>query len=111
MGLRTAMAHRTFRDEHGREWEAWEVVPTAVERRMARDGGRRTTAPNDRRKGQETRVLVPDELQRGWLAFQSGLERRRLAPIPDDWVDMTVDELADLLKHAERRTRARRLIE
>ena len=105
------MAHRTFRDEQGREWEAWEVVPTAVERRMARDGGRRPATKKDRRKGQETRVLVPDELQRGWLAFQSGLERRRLAPIPDDWAEMTVDELAELLDRAERRARARRLIE
>jgi hypothetical protein len=99
------MPHRTFRDEGGQEWEAWEVVPTAVERRMARDGGRRGAAPQERRKVQEARVLVPEQLQYGWLAFQSGSERRRLAPIPDDWMEMTVEELADLLDRADRRTR------
>jgi hypothetical protein len=100
------MPHRTFRDEQGREWEAWEVVPTAVERRMARDG--RSAADQDRRKVQETRVLVPEDLQFGWLAFQSGTDRRRLAPIPGDWLEMTADELADLLDHADGRARGRK---
>ncbi len=105
------MPHRTFRDDEGREWEAWEVVPTAVERRMARDGSRRSAAAQDRRRVQEARVLVPEELQFGWLAFQSGAERRRLAPIPDDWVEMTAEELADLLDRADRRSRQRKAAE
>lgn len=103
------MAHRTFRDELGREWDVWEVVPTAVERRMAKPASRPPVA--ERRKVQETRVVVPDTLQRGWLAFQSGKERRRLAPIPPDWEELTGSELIDLLNQADRRTRARRLIE
>jgi hypothetical protein len=104
------MAHRTFRDEQGREWDAWEVVPTAVERRIARDGKSKGDIA-DRRRIQETRVVVPDELQRGWLAFQSGSERRRLTPIPDDWADMTSLELMELLGRADKRSRARRRIE
>jgi hypothetical protein len=103
------MAHRTFRDELGREWDVWEVVPTAVERRMAKAPLRAT--PIERRRVQETRVLVPESLQKGWLAFQSGNERRRLSPIPRDWEDMTASELIELLNHADRRTRTRRLIE
>src|SRR2546430_2757125 len=105
------MPHRTFRDDQGREWEAWDVVPTAVERRMARGSRRPNVGDRERRKAQESRVLVPDDLQRGWLAFQSGPDRRRLAPIPNDWIEMTVGELSALLKRAERRARARRLIE
>ena len=65
----------------------------------------------DRRKIQEARVLVPESLQKGWLAFQSGKERRRLAPIPQDWADMTSEELVQLLNRADQRSRTRRLIE
>lgn len=103
------MAHRSFRDDAGQEWEVWEVVPTAVERRIAEAPPRPAAA--ERRKVRETRVVVPARLQRGWLAFQSGRERRRLAPIPPDWADMTASELLDLLRQADRRTRARRLVE
>lgn len=103
------MAHRTFRDELGREWDVWEVVPTAVERRMAKAPPRASVA--ERRRVQETRVVVPDSLQKGWLAFQSGSERRRLAPIPSEWDEMTDRELVELLNQADRRSRARRLIE
>jgi hypothetical protein len=99
------MPHRTFRDEVGREWDVWEVVPTAVERRMAKASPRPPTI--ERRKIQETRVVVPDRLQNGWLAFQSGGERRRLAPIPGEWEDLTATELLDLLNQADRRSRRR----
>src|SRR3954469_853271 len=103
------MAHRSFRDDVGREWDVWEVVPTAVERRIARSAARPPEV--ERRKVRETRVVVPDRLQKGWLAFQSGRERRRLAPIPADWAEMTGNELAELLHQADRRSRARRLVE
>ena len=103
------MPHRSFRDEIGRQWEVWEVVPTAVERRIAQSVTRPPTV--ERRKVQETRVVVPDQLQKGWLAFQSGRDRRRLAPIPCEWDDMTSAELLDLLRQAERRLKARRSVE
>jgi len=103
------MAHRTFHDESGREWDVWEVVPTAVERRMSKVSKR--AAAVERRKVQEVRVVVPDSLQRGWLAFQSGSERRRLAPIPGNWEAMTAQQLVGLLGRADRRGRSRRLIE
>lgn len=102
------MTHRVFQDELGRDWDVWEVVPTAVERRMSRVARRVGAA--ERRKVQESRVVVPDSLQKGWLAFQSGSDRRRLAPIPPRWEAMTAPQLVDLLHHAERRGRARRLI-
>lgn len=99
------MAHRTFHDGNGQEWDVWEVVPTAVERRMAKAPYR--SANVERRKTQQTRVVVPDSLQKGWLAFQSGRDRRRLAPIPGDWQRMTGPELNALLAKADRRARAR----
>ena len=103
------MPHRSFRDDIGREWDVWEVVPTAVERRIARSVARPPEI--ERRKITEARVVVPDRLQKGWLAFQSGWERRRLAPIPSEWDEMTALELLDLLHHADRRVRGSRLPE
>ena len=103
------MAHRSFRDDVGREWDVWDVVPTAVERRIARPAGRPATL--ERRRSHESRVVVPERLQKGWLAFQSGRERRRLTPIPKDWDEMTGEELAELLQQAEGRNKARRLVE
>ena len=49
------MAHRTFKDSGGRDWEVWDVVPSQ---------------------------WVGPTLDGGWLAFQSGEDRRRLAPLP-----------------------------
>jgi hypothetical protein len=100
------MSHRSFRDNDGREWEAWEVLPTAVERRIAKSSG--WTATVERRQAGESRVLVPDHLQHGWLAFQCGAERRRLAPIPRDWTELPTEDLKELLERAERRLRSRR---
>jgi hypothetical protein len=102
------MSHRSFRDKQGRQWEAWEVVPTAVERRMARDGNLPGEVRQERRRVQETRVLVPKHLQHGWLAFQCGSERRRLTPIPTDWFDMPDPSLADLLEQARQRPKGRK---
>jgi hypothetical protein len=105
------MAHRTFRDDSGREWDAWEVVPTAVERRISRRMLASSASSKERRQVADARVVVPPELQKGWLAFQSGTERRRLAPIPEGWSELSDTELIALLQRAERRSRARRLIE
>jgi hypothetical protein len=39
--------------------------------------------------------------QDGWLAFDCGMETRRLAPIPDAWMELSVEQLASLCEHAE----------
>jgi hypothetical protein len=103
------MSHRSFRDDVGQEWDVWDVVPTAVERRIAK-APRRPPAL-ERRRMHEARVVVPDRLQKGWLAFQSGRERRRFTPIPADWDEMTGEELLELLHQADRRSKSRRLVE
>lgn len=50
----------------------------------------------------EIRVVVPTALQQGWLAFQSGTDRRRLAPIPEQWIDLDDATLVALLSSADR---------
>ena len=56
----------------------------------------------ERRVRKEVRVVVPPELQEGWLAFQNTDERRRLAPIPDNWSALDDDALLALLEKADR---------
>lgn len=90
------MALRSFTDPIGARWDVWDVRPAqpagwgGPERRADVDR-RLRAAPGlhpddderrvpDRRRGPLARALGD-----GWLAFQSGPDRRRLAPIPPAW--------------------------
>lgn len=67
------MTARTFDDSTGTRWEVFEVHRAA-----------------------EKPGPVPAGLERGWLAFEHGTEKRRLAPFPSDWVEAPVVELERL---------------
>lgn len=69
---------RQFADAAGVEWQVFEV--------------RRTS---------ETDGAVTPGRERGWLAFASAVERRRLAPIPPNWESVAEEGLADLCATAE----------
>jgi hypothetical protein len=71
------VAHREFFLQ-GQRWEVWEV------RRGARGGGR----------------PVSPHLTRGWLTFESAVEKRRLAPIPEGWDQLPAEALAQLCEEA-----------
>lgn len=79
------MAYRKLIDPSQQAWDVWEVVPSRVDDRPGDPG------PMHRR------IVVPSELQAGWLAFQSQTERRRIAPVPPDWHRLSDDELLTLL--------------
>lgn len=103
------MTHRKIRDGDGRWWDVWEVYPAAVERRMSgefpavtQDGRAGTDGGAEGERRREVRVLVPAELQQGWLAFQTGTDRRRLVPIPDNWSTLNEEALMALLERADR---------
>ncbi len=103
------MAIRWFQTEDGVTWHVWNVLPGRPdeERRMGYD--RRSPDPVIRYTGPERRVnadrrqpapfLSPD-LARGWLAFESETEKRRLAPIPQRWESLSDTELTRLCKQA-----------
>ena len=93
------MAHRSFRDAKGVEWEAWDVQPQSAERRHQdrRTGGRR--AP-DRRHLASPRSKINSEFAKGWLAFQCASEKRRLIPVPPDWHALPDSSLRQLLDQA-----------
>ncbi|HEX4685060.1 MAG TPA: hypothetical protein VH277_20245 [Gemmatimonadaceae bacterium] len=75
------MASRVFQDSAGTTWTVWETYPT-----------RPTT--------------VPAAWRGGWLTFQSGTDRRRLAPIPKGWNESADPRLELMCKAAEAFSRA-----
>jgi hypothetical protein len=110
------MAYRTFIDSDGTRWEVWAVRLQAVERRSGRE--RRANAHGrsesshapltERRRGdrrqlhghESPRLRVGERFAGGWLAFESPTERRRLAPIPADWLTASDRELGSLCERA-----------
>lgn len=105
------MAYREFVDADGVRWEAWDVHPTHVERRLAR--GAEQEAPDTERRvaDQGARMQVRPEFAHGWLAFQARHERRRMAPAPPGWHELDDEALAELCARAERIGQPRRLVE
>lgn len=116
------MAYRSFKDANGVAWDVWDVVPQRPERRGRE---RRATPaeesrplpderrgpPNRRRRSAPPPATAGAGLQDGWLCFESRRERRRLAPIPIGWGELTDAELAVLCDQASAAGKPRRLIE
>jgi hypothetical protein len=94
------MGYRVFTDSHGVEWQAWDVVPQLTERREIErrmhlvpvEHADRRRDP-DRRVGRGRRPILTAGLDGGWLCFEASGEKRRLAPIPLDWIRCTVSQL------------------
>ncbi len=92
------MSYRRFTDAEGRAWEAWEVHPLAVERRMNNSSD--SARSDERRAGGEFRLTIPRALRDGWLAFQGSSRTVRLAPIPSGWTHLSDEELSALVAEA-----------
>jgi hypothetical protein len=91
------MSYRRFTDPQGGVWEAWEVHPMVVERRVNAERRSNARDEGDRRRQQEFRLVIPRELSCGWLAAQSAAAKVRLCPIPEGWMNLSDQELADLV--------------
>ena len=76
---------RQFRDAAGVEWNVYQTERNASAER--RDH------------------LLPAEYRHGWLLFESAREKRRLAPVPPAWNDLSDDALASLCASAQVQTR------
>ena len=85
------MSMRIFVDDDGRDWQVFDVVPRADERRHydRRSGSDADSVDVDRRLADRRlsvgRTSLPLRSEDGWLCFESRGDRRRLRPIPDDW--------------------------
>ena len=91
------MSYRRFSDSDGGAWEAWEVHPLAVERRVNAERRSLFRGDPDRRRQQEFRLVIPRELSDGWLAVQGCAMKLRVTPIPDGWMHLSDRELAELV--------------
>jgi hypothetical protein len=65
----------------------------------------------ERRKHVQARASLPGDMAHGWLAFEGASERRRLAPTPEDWDQLSEAELVALLDRATSIGKVKRLIE
>lgn len=99
------MPYRQFIDPEGSTWDVWEVRPAAAEAALRKVRAQRDPA---RASDWTTGGVVSDALAAGWLCFESGAQKRRLAPIPSDWLDATPGALTDLCGMATPVTRASR---
>ena len=124
------MSLREFTDGAGRAWRVWGTVPgtpheadvfaqsarlqAAAERRAAarrerhaagEEDGEALDAPLDEPPeappDAPRRSVVSPGREHGWLTFQSGDEKRRLSPIPDDWATASEAELRRWLARAD----------
>lgn len=75
---------RAFRDAAGVEWQAYQA---------------------ERNTGERRDHLLPVEYRQGWLVFESATEKRRLAPVPPGWTELSDDALAALCATATVQTR------
>ena len=112
MQLQTARntGYRSFLDARGRPWEVWMVHPSSIERRKME---RRTPVENaiflieqrvlgDRRSHSRGRTAVASEYSSGWLCFASNGEKRRLAPVPVNWMSANDSQVAEWCRIATR---------
>jgi hypothetical protein len=76
-GNSSVETHRIVEDARGVRWDVFAVYPSA-------------DMPAE---------AVPPELEDGWLAFDSGMERRR-TPVPNRWLRMSDDDLLKLCGEA-----------
>lgn len=111
--------HRTFRDDAERLWNAWDVMPAWGERRNSNRRQRAGAPPSmgerrlrERRHLRGIRIALPPRLAQGWVAFECDADRRRVAPIPSGWHELSEHELVHLWRRAEQLPpRRKRLVE
>jgi hypothetical protein len=71
------MPIREFTDSAGTTWRVWDTTPWP-------------------------RAVYDERLKAGWLTFESGGVRKRLAPIPRGWEEATPERLELMCRAAER---------
>lgn len=81
------MGNRQIKDAHGAVWDVWDVNPGATLGFAAYD--RRSGTRGEPPPADGPAVMLHAELKHGWLCFQTGSERRRFAPIPAGWFELS----------------------
>jgi hypothetical protein len=101
------VGYRVFKDSEGTEWQAWDVVPQLAERRVSDRRATRIAHGTERRHEPDRRVVAGRRpvlsrgLDGGWLCFEATMEKRRLTPIPSDWLVCGEEQLARYCRAAK----------
>lgn len=77
---------RAFTDSAGVEWRVYDVLPSAAVSESAVEA--------------LSQSLKNTAFANGWLCFESNAEKRRLAPIPDNWAMQAPERLEQLREQA-----------
>lgn len=99
------MPHRQFVDFTGSTWDVWEVRPQAAEDAIRKVRAERAQGASEWSGASP----VNRALAEGWLCFENGPEKRRLAPIPEGWAqesDATLETLCAQATAVRRRAPA-----
>ena len=80
------MAYAEFTDRAGRLWRVWHTFPEVP----------------------EVVTTLPEDWKGGWLTFESGEDKRRLAPVPEGWERLRPERLELLCRMADPTTPAPR---
>jgi hypothetical protein len=106
------MSYRTFVDRDGAYWQVWDSQPSKMERRTSENDRRHVKRPSwggperrsgaDRRTVNQRRITLSEGYGRGWLTFESLVEKRRLVPIPSGWEQADNSALRALCERAKR---------
>jgi hypothetical protein len=100
------MALRTFVDSAGNEWQVFDVVPRATERRSQNRRSTKAEALEEERRDRDRRLTVGGRsglnpsVAQAWLTFEHDADRRRLSPIPAGWQRSTDAELEEYCRAA-----------
>ena len=89
-----AMPHRQFVDAAGTSWSVWDVRPTAVQ--PAREDAPPPSSSDAHFRAQIHVAPIDEALAAGWLCFECGEQKRRLAPIPPGWESLSTAALEQL---------------
>ena len=97
------MALRRYTDPIGQEWKVWDIPPRFSPKRSGFDR-RAAEEPRhwpERRTVGDRRVTPPlPEWVHGWICFQNESEKYRLCPLPDDWEQVSNEELEGYRRRA-----------
>ena len=103
------MGYRVFIDSQGTEWQTWDVVPSLAERRTRDRRVQESVAAElerrrlvERRVTEGSRPTLAGAMNRGWLCFDAQVEKRRLSPIPPDWLHCNDSQLERYCERAEK---------
>lgn len=89
-----SMSLRAYQDRDGRVWTVWSIAPRFTPSRgtTERRQGERSRKP-ERRHGERRGAEPQPAWVKGWLCFESGEEKWRVAPVPAGWEKLSPEEL------------------